>query len=125
MALETLNLFRWGALTLPTGGLYRGRARWGGTMANAPKKQEIDHLFSAAYDELRRLAATIKGRNDRVTLDPTGLVNEAWIRLSKSDKVAAQSLPQFKRPRRARSTRPHRPGARAARANAAGRARSS
>ena len=66
-------------------------------MANAPKKHEIDRLFSAAYDELRRLAATIKGRQDRVTLDPTGLVNEAWIRLSKSDKVAAQSLPQFKR----------------------------
>jgi len=65
--------------------------------ANALEKQEIDRLFGAAYDELRRLAARIKRQEGRITIDPTGLVNEAWLRLSRSEKVVATSMPHFKR----------------------------
>ena len=38
-----------------------------------------DHLFSAAYDELRRLAASVRRDDPSRTLSPTALVNEAWL----------------------------------------------
>ena len=40
-----------------------------------------DHLFSAAYDELRRLAASVRREDPSRTLNPTALVNEAWLKL--------------------------------------------
>jgi RNA polymerase sigma factor (TIGR02999 family) len=61
------------------------------------ERGELDLLFSAAYEELRRLASTIK-RSDRcVTLNPTALVNEAWIRLAASPQLGATSRLHFKR----------------------------
>lgn len=44
-------------------------------------EQSFDDLYSEAYDHLRRIAASI-GRHDRAaTLNPTALVNEAYLRL--------------------------------------------
>lgn len=57
----------------------------------------LDAAFVAAYDELRRLAAHLKRREPGVTLDPTGLVNEAWIKLSRSPELADTSPLHFKR----------------------------
>lgn len=57
----------------------------------------LDTAFVAAYDELRRLAAHLQRREAGATLDPTGLVNEAWIKLSRSPDLADTSPLHFKR----------------------------
>ncbi len=60
-------------------------------------RQQLDLLFSLAYEELRRLAASVKRGDPGATLTPTTLVNEAWLKLSKSPQVAATSRLHFKR----------------------------
>jgi len=57
----------------------------------------IDDLFAATYEELRRLASAVKGRDKSVTLNPTALVHEAWIKLSASPGMKALSELHFKR----------------------------
>lgn len=57
----------------------------------------LDAAFAAAYDELRRLAAHLQLREAGTTLDPTGLVNEAWLKLSRSPELADTSPLHFKR----------------------------
>src|SRR5262249_26917489 len=56
-----------------------------------------DHLFSLTYEELRRLASTVKRGDCSNTLSPTALVNEAWLKLSKSQGINAMSRLHFKR----------------------------
>jgi RNA polymerase sigma factor (TIGR02999 family) len=58
---------------------------------------ELDALFSAAYDELRRLALTVKRADGSPTLNPTALVNEAWLKLANSPGFHAASRLHFKR----------------------------
>lgn len=58
---------------------------------------EIDRLFDATYDELRRLASAVKGRDRCVTLNPTALVHEAWIKLCASPDLVTVSELHFKR----------------------------
>ncbi len=60
-------------------------------------RMTLDRLFSATYEELRRLAATVKRDDPGSTLSPTGLVNEAWIKLTASPNLAPQSKVHFKR----------------------------
>ena len=57
----------------------------------------LDQLFSAAYDELRRLAAAVRRGDPSATLSPTALVNEAWLKLRESPHVARASSVHFKR----------------------------
>jgi RNA polymerase sigma factor (TIGR02999 family) len=70
-----------------------------GGHADAPSgdRRDLDEVFSAAYEELRRLAASVRRRERSVTLNPTALVNEAWIKLASNPKLAQTSLPHFKR----------------------------
>lgn len=60
-------------------------------------RESLDQLFSLAYEELRRLASTVKRGDLGATLSPTALVNEAWLKLAKSPGVAAESALHFKR----------------------------
>jgi len=60
-------------------------------------ERDFDLVFSAAYEELRRLAATIKRGSSNVTLSATGLVNQAWIKLRRSPDFVATSPLHFKR----------------------------
>lgn len=60
-------------------------------------EDQLAATFSAAYDELRRLAAHIQRRDSGATLDPTGLVNEAWLKLSRTPAVAHTSPLHFRR----------------------------
>jgi RNA polymerase sigma factor (TIGR02999 family) len=60
-------------------------------------RRGIDDLFSATYEELRRLAATVRRGDPSATLNPTALVNEAWIKLAKSSEIAVTSRLHFKR----------------------------
>ncbi len=58
-------------------------------------QSDLDYLFSVTYEELRRLASSIRG--DSATLNPTALVNEAWIKLRRTPRFAAASQLHFKR----------------------------
>ncbi len=61
------------------------------------QKQELDLLFSATYDELRRLASRVRGEDPSQTLNPTALVNEAYIKLADSLQLRPESQLHFKR----------------------------
>lgn len=60
-------------------------------------QQNLDDLFAATYEELRRLASAVKGCDKSATLNPTALVHEAWIKLSASAGITAKSELHFKR----------------------------
>lgn len=59
--------------------------------------QDVDRLFSAAYEELRRLAARMRRDETGQTLNPTALVNEAYVKLAGSLRLQPESLLHFKR----------------------------
>jgi RNA polymerase sigma factor (TIGR02999 family) len=60
-------------------------------------RQTLDQLFSMTYEELRRLASSVRRGDPSATLSPTALVNEAWLKLAKSPDVGATSRLHFKR----------------------------
>ena len=59
-------------------------------------RRELDDLFSVTYEELRRLAARVKGAH-HASLSPTALVNEAWLKLAGTQALQPQSQLHFKR----------------------------
>jgi len=63
----------------------------------ALERKNLDQLFSLTYEELRRLASSVKRGDPSNTLSATALVNEAWLRLAKSPGIAATSRLHFKR----------------------------
>jgi RNA polymerase sigma factor (TIGR02999 family) len=65
--------------------------------AEAVDAGTVDRLFSAAYEELRQLAARVQQGDPGRTLSPTALVNEAWLKLAGSASVATSSPLHFKR----------------------------
>ena len=62
-----------------------------------PERRALDDLFSVTYEELRRLASSVKRSDQSVTLTPTALVNEAWLKLANSPRFASTSRLHFKR----------------------------
>jgi RNA polymerase sigma factor (TIGR02999 family) len=60
-------------------------------------RQTLDHLFSVTYEELRALAQRIRRGESSHTLSPTGLVNEAWMKLARSTPPQFQSPLHFRR----------------------------
>ncbi len=60
-------------------------------------RRSLDQLFSMAYEELRRLASSVRRGDPSATLNPTALVHEAWIKLAGSPAVSASSPLHFKR----------------------------
>ena len=61
------------------------------------QRRALDELFSVTYEELRRLASSVKRGDPASTLNPTALVNEAWLKLAKSPALTAESPLHFKR----------------------------
>jgi RNA polymerase sigma factor (TIGR02999 family) len=57
----------------------------------------LDELFSLTYEELKRLASSVRRDDPSATLSPTALVNEAWFKLAHSPQVAHTSPLHFKR----------------------------
>ena len=57
----------------------------------------LGDTFSLAYDELRRIAASVTRHDRRATLNPTALVNEAFLKLSGSLAFTPESELHFKR----------------------------
>jgi RNA polymerase sigma factor (TIGR02999 family) len=60
------------------------------------ERRALDELFEDRYKELRRIASNLKRHDGNVTLSPTALVNEAWLRLADSPQVKALSSAHFK-----------------------------
>lgn len=59
--------------------------------------QTLEHLFSATYEELRRLAASVSATESSPTLNPTALVHEAYLRLVRTLRLKPESELHFKR----------------------------
>src|SRR3954469_6465440 len=57
----------------------------------------LDQLFSVTYEELRRLASSVRRHDPSATLNPTALVNEAWLKMARSPDLGATSRLHFKR----------------------------
>jgi RNA polymerase sigma factor (TIGR02999 family) len=70
---------------------------WDQETGSKVEKQTLDYLFSVTYEELRRLASAVKRNDASFTLNPTALVNEAWLKLVKSPPFEATSRLHFKR----------------------------
>jgi RNA polymerase sigma factor (TIGR02999 family) len=68
-----------------------------GTDSVPPGRPELDRLFSATYEELRRLASSVRRGDQNATVNPTALVNEAWIKLAGSPPADVASRLHFKR----------------------------
>lgn len=60
-------------------------------------RETLDELFSAAYEELRRIAASLKRGDRSATLNPTALVNETWLKLSRARGLQLESRLHLKR----------------------------
>src|SRR5438105_15789959 len=60
-------------------------------------RAELDYLFSVTYEELRRLAATVRRGDPAATLNPTALVHEAWLKLANSPGFISTSRLHFNR----------------------------
>jgi RNA polymerase sigma factor (TIGR02999 family) len=57
----------------------------------------LGDLFSVAYEELRRVAASVRRKDPGGTLNPTALVNEAYVKLAGSLRLTPASRLHFKR----------------------------
>jgi RNA polymerase sigma factor (TIGR02999 family) len=55
----------------------------------------VDRLFGQVYDELRRLARTVRGGRAGDTLNTTALVHEAWLKLSSSRSLTVENRAHF------------------------------
>jgi len=54
-------------------------------------RASLDHLFDATYEELRRLARSVRNSDPSASISPTTLVNEAWLKLARSPAFTAMS----------------------------------
>ncbi len=60
-------------------------------------RRDLDHVFSLAYEELRRIARSVVRKDPHATLNPTALVNEAWFKLAATPGVQRSSHLHFRR----------------------------
>jgi RNA polymerase sigma factor (TIGR02999 family) len=66
-------------------------------LAASGERSVLDDLFCATYEELRRLASSVRRDDPSATLTPTALVNEAWLKLAGSPHFSTVSRLHFKR----------------------------
>jgi RNA polymerase sigma factor (TIGR02999 family) len=71
--------------------------RGGRNGADSVQRRVLDDLFSLTYEELRRLASAVKRGDPSATLNPTALVNEAWVKMSRSPSFVGTLPLHFKR----------------------------
>jgi RNA polymerase sigma factor (TIGR02999 family) len=68
-----------------------------GSGSDSDDRQALDELFSLTFQELRRLAASVCRGSADLTLNPTALVHEAWLKLQASPPREVASTQHFKR----------------------------
>lgn len=61
------------------------------------ERRSLDAVFSLVYEELRRLARSVRRSDPHASLTPTALVNEAWMKLARTPELAVTSPEHFKR----------------------------
>ena len=61
-----------------------------------PDRRAIDDFFSAAYEELRRIAMSVRHKDAQAALSPSTLINEAWLKLANSPGLTFASPLHFK-----------------------------
>ena len=69
----------------------------GELQASPDQRHALDDLFSLTYEELRRLASSVRRDDPNATLNPTALVNEAWLKLVRTPGLGSTSPLHFKR----------------------------
>jgi RNA polymerase sigma factor (TIGR02999 family) len=57
----------------------------------------MNDAFSLVYEELRRLASAVCRSDPAATINPTALVNEAWLKMAASPPAGVASPLHFKR----------------------------
>jgi RNA polymerase sigma-70 factor, ECF subfamily len=63
---------------------------------NEGKQEALNKLMPMVYDELRRLAKSYLSREPKnITLQPTALVNEAYLRLVQQQNITLENRVQF------------------------------
>jgi RNA polymerase sigma factor (TIGR02999 family) len=73
------------------------RFKGGEPVGSSEERRALNELFSLTYEELRRMASSVRRSDPRATLNPTALVNEAWLKLGNSPRIASTSPLHFKR----------------------------
>jgi RNA polymerase sigma factor (TIGR02999 family) len=63
---------------------------------SAPNRNAVDEKFSLIYEELHRLASALRRREPHATIRSAALVDEAWIKLKDSPRLADTSTVRFK-----------------------------
>lgn len=61
------------------------------------QQKHLDKIFALTYEELRRLASSVKRGSFVDTYNPTALVNEAYLKLCKTKNLESSSQLHFKR----------------------------
>jgi RNA polymerase sigma factor (TIGR02999 family) len=69
----------------------------GDALSDVIGREALDDLFSVTYEQLRRLASSVRRSDPSATISPTGLVNEAWLKLANSPAFKSASQLHFKR----------------------------
>ena len=69
----------------------------GEPVGSSEERRALNELFILTYEELRRMASSVRRSDPRATLNPTALVNEAWLKLGNSPRIASTSPLHFKR----------------------------
>lgn len=59
-------------------------------------RRVLDDFFAARYGELRRIAANLHRTGGSLTVTPTMLVHEAWLRLANAPSLESLSQAHFK-----------------------------
>jgi RNA polymerase sigma-70 factor, ECF subfamily len=69
----------------------------GSSLGIPTEHSALNETFSLAYEELRRLANQVRSTDPKATINPTALVNEAWVKLAANPNFAWTSPLHFKR----------------------------
>lgn len=65
-------------------------------MLTQQRKTELDEVFSLVYEELKRIASSVRKGNPNAPLNTTALVHEAWLKLQRSVGVKYESPAHLK-----------------------------
>jgi RNA polymerase sigma factor (TIGR02999 family) len=66
------------------------------TQSDKRRWKELEHIDNLAYEELRRLAASVRHSFPNSPLSPSTIVQEVWMKLVKSSNPEPQSELEFK-----------------------------
>jgi RNA polymerase sigma factor (TIGR02999 family) len=61
------------------------------------ERRLLDYVFSVTYEELRRLASSVRRNDPAATMSPTTLVNEVWLKLAAAPRFELTNRLHFKR----------------------------